>query len=97
MSDHPFCVLQADWVTDEKAQAAQQFIDFLLSKPAQEKALLQYGFRPADQTIPLDQAGSPFQRYAANGVQIDAGPLVELPSGSTLQTLLDFWSRNVQP
>jgi ABC-type Fe3+ transport system substrate-binding protein len=97
MSDHPFCVLQADWVTVEKAQAAQQFIDFLLSKSAQEKALLQYGFRPADETIPLDQVGSPFQRYAANGVRIDAGPLVDLPSGSTLQTLLDFWSRNVQP
>jgi ABC-type sulfate transport system substrate-binding protein len=97
MSDHPFCVLQADWVTDEKAKAAQQFIDYLLSKPAQEKALLEYGFRPADRTTPLDQAGSPFQRYAANGVQLDAGPLVELPSGSTLQTLLDFWSRNVQP
>jgi len=97
MSDHPFCVLQAEWVTDEKAKAAQQFIDFLLSKPAQEKALLQYGFRPADQTIPLDQAGSPFQRYAANGVRVDPGQLVELPSGSALQTLLDFWSRNAQP
>jgi ABC-type sulfate transport system substrate-binding protein len=96
MSDHPFCVLQADWVTPEKAQASKQFVDFLLSKSVQEKALLQYGFRPADQTIPLDQAGSPFQRYAANGVRIDPGQLVELPSGSTLQTLLDFWSRNIQ-
>jgi ABC-type sulfate transport system substrate-binding protein len=96
MSDHPFCVLQAEWVTDEKTKAAQQFIDFLLSKSAQEKALLQYGFRPADQTIPLDQVGNPFQRYAANGVRIDAGKMVDLPSGSTLQTLLDFWSRNIQ-
>lgn len=96
MSDHPFCVLQAEWVTSEKAQASKLFIDFLLGKPAQEKALLQYGFRPADQTIPLDQTGSPFQRYAANGVRIDVGPLVELPGGSTLQTLLDFWSRNIQ-
>jgi ABC-type Fe3+ transport system substrate-binding protein len=96
LSDHPFCVLQAEWVTDEKTKAAQQFIDFLLSKSAQEKALLQYGFRPADQTIPLDQVGSPFQRYAANGVRIDAGQMVELPSGSTLQTLLDLWSRNIQ-
>jgi ABC-type glycerol-3-phosphate transport system substrate-binding protein len=89
-------VLQADWVTPEKAQASKQFVDFLLSKSVQEKALLQYGFRPADQTIPLDQVGNPFQRYAANGVRIDAGKMVDLPSGSTLQTLLDFWSRNIQ-
>ncbi len=96
MSDHPFCVLQADWVTPEKAQASRQLIDFLLGKPAQQKALLQYGFRPSDPSTPLDQAGSPFQRYAANGVRMDAGKMVELPSGNTLQTLLDFWSRNVK-
>jgi ABC-type Fe3+ transport system substrate-binding protein len=97
MSDHPFCVLQADWVTPEKTQAAQQFIDFLLGKSAQEKALLKYGFRPSDSTIPLNQAGSPFQQYAANGVRTDIGQLVALPDGNTLQTLLDFWSRNVKP
>jgi ABC-type molybdate transport system substrate-binding protein len=96
MSDHPFCVIQADWVTAEKAQAAKQFIDFLLGKSAQEKALLKYGFRPSDPAIPLDQADSPFQRYAANGVRTDAGKMVDLPNGNTLQTLLDFWSRNVK-
>ncbi|HTP06659.1 MAG TPA: substrate-binding domain-containing protein [Anaerolineae bacterium] len=97
MSDHPFCVLQADWVTPEKTQAAQQFIDFLLGKSAQEKALLKYGFRPSDSTISLNQAGSPFQQYAANGVRTDVGQLVALPDGNTLQTLLDFWSRNIKP
>ncbi len=46
-SDHPFAVLQADWVTAAKKTSAQVFRDFLLSPQAQRKAL-QYGFRPAN-------------------------------------------------
>jgi ABC-type molybdate transport system substrate-binding protein len=96
-SDHPFCVLQADWVTPEKAQAAQFFIDYLLSKPAQEVALIKYGFRPVDASIPIEQPGSPFVKYAANGLRSNLAdvPVVEVPEGSVLNTLLEFWSRAI--
>jgi len=96
-SDHPFCILQADWVTPDKAKAAQLFIDYLTSRPVQEIALLKYGFRPVDKTIPLDQPGSPFQRYTADGFRTDLSglPTVETPPGDVLNTLLDFWSRNM--
>jgi ABC-type Fe3+ transport system substrate-binding protein len=97
MSDHPFCVLQAEWVKPDQAQAAQQFVDYLLSQPAQEKALIKYGFRPTDQAITLDQPAGPFQRFAANGLTINLPPQIDLPPGDALNTLLDFWSRNVQP
>lgn len=96
MSDHPFCILQADWVTPDKAAAARIFIDYLIQAPAQEAALLSYGFRPADASIPLDQTGSPFLRYAGNGLQINLPPQVEIPSGGVLDTLLNFWILNVQ-
>jgi Ca-activated chloride channel family protein len=100
MSDHPFCILQnageADWVTPQKARAAQMFLEFLTSTEIQELALLEHGFRPVDPSISLDQAASPLQAYAANGLRIDLPPEVEVPSGDVLQTLLDFWSRNVQ-
>jgi hypothetical protein len=96
MSDHPFCVLQAEWVTPLEARAAQMFVDFLTGSQMQELALLQHGFRPVDRDIPLDQPGSPFQRYAANGLRIDLPPEVETPLGSVLNTLLDFWTRNVE-
>ena len=98
LSDHPFCVLSAAWVTPEKAQAAQVFMDYLLSQPVQEKALLQHGFRPVDKTIPLDQPGSPFSSsdpVGDIGLQVDLPPQVELPPGDVLNTLLDFWSRSV--
>jgi hypothetical protein len=96
LSDHPFCVLQAEWVTPQEARAAQMFVDFLTGPEMQEVALLQHGFRPVDRDISLDQAGSPFQRYAANGLRIDLPPEVETPPGSVLNTMLDFWTRNVE-
>jgi hypothetical protein len=96
LSDHPFCVLQAEWVTPQEARAAQMFVDFLTGQEMQELALLQHGFRPVDRDISLDQAGSPFQRFAANGLRIDLPPGVETPPGNVLNTLLDFWTRNVE-
>jgi ABC-type Fe3+ transport system substrate-binding protein len=96
MSDHPFCVLDAEWVTPEKAEAARVFTDFLLSQEAQEKALLDHGFRPVVAGIPLDQAGSPFVAYQDNGIQVGIPPEVEIPPGNVLDTLLNFWSRNIQ-
>ena len=95
MSDHPFCVLNADWVKPDQAKAAQVFVDYLLSQPAQEKALLKYGFRSVDPAITLDRPDSPFVRYTANGLSINLPPQIDLPDGDTLNTLLDFWSRNV--
>jgi ABC-type molybdate transport system substrate-binding protein len=96
-SDHPFCILNADWVAPQQTSAAQLFIDYLTSKPAQQVALMKYGFRPVDISVKLDQAGSPFDQFAANGFRTDlsAIPNVEIPAGNVLNTLKDFWSRNV--
>jgi ABC-type Fe3+ transport system substrate-binding protein len=96
VSDHPFCVLQAEWVTDQKKRAAQTFIAFLLERPIQELALSPYGFRPADPGVALDQPGSPFTRYAGNGLQTNIPPQVAIPDGAVLDTLLTFWIREIQ-
>ena len=80
----------------DHAQAAQKFIDYLTSQPAQSVALLKYGFRPTLSSVGLDQPGSPFQQYADNGFKIDLPQQVAIPAGSVLNTLLDFWSRNVK-
>ncbi len=95
-SDHPFCVVNADWVTPEKQRAAQIFLDYLLSRPAQEAAFLKYGFRPVDASIQLDQPGSPFLQYADNGIKLDVPPEAETPPGDVLNSLLEFWTRNVR-
>ena len=51
-SDHPVGIVQRDWVTPERKEAAQLYVDFLLQKEQQEKAL-RYGFRPGLESVPL--------------------------------------------
>ncbi|MGD2039236.1 MAG: substrate-binding domain-containing protein [Anaerolineae bacterium] len=96
LSDHPFCIVQGEWVTAEKARAAAVFVDFVTGREIQELAL-EHGFRPVDREISLEQEGSPFQRSAVSGLRTDLPPEVEVPAGNVLSTLLDFWARNVQP
>ncbi len=96
MSDHPFCVLEGDWVEPQRARAAALFVDYLRSRPAQEAAL-RYGFRPVDPAVPLDGPASPLTQYQGNGLRRDLPPQVELPAGSVLDALLDLWTRQVRP
>lgn len=60
LSDHPFVVPNAPWMTASKKAAAQRLGDYLLDGPQQQKAL-HYGFRPAQSgtnglSAPLDDA-----------------------------------------
>ncbi|HEY0738342.1 MAG TPA: substrate-binding domain-containing protein [Herpetosiphonaceae bacterium] len=94
-SNHPYVVLEADWVTDEKREAARQFGDFLLSRAQQEKAV-QLGFRPALSGVTLEGPGSPFTRNASAGVQLDVPTLVEVPPADVLNALLEASTRAAQ-
>jgi ABC-type sulfate transport system substrate-binding protein len=96
LSDHPFCVMRADWVTPEEAQAAQLFLDFLTGSEMQQLAL-RFGFRPVDDSVSLAGADSPFPRYEANGVRLDLPDGATVPPGNVLNTMLEFWARNVRP
>jgi len=95
MSDHPFCIINAEWVSPQQAEAARLFINYLTSHDAQQIALMQYGFRPVDPSVAINQTGSPFAAQKVSGLKVDLPPEVELPPGNVLNTLLDFWTRNV--
>ena len=86
-SDHPYVILRGDWVTAEQNAAALAFRDFLLSRPAQEKALAA-GIRPADTSIALTDSligpargADPFQPQT----------VLEIPSAETTAALLETW------
>ncbi|MGB9723474.1 MAG: extracellular solute-binding protein [Chloroflexia bacterium] len=86
-SDHPYVILRGEWVDPDRQAAALAFREFLLSRPAQEKALL-LGFRPSDTSIPLqnsllgpDLGVDPFQPQT----------VLEVPSAKTLEALLEVW------
>lgn len=52
-ADHPYCILDnADWVTEEQAEAAQIFLDYLLEREQQEMAIDNY-LRPLNTNIAL--------------------------------------------
>ena len=88
-SDHPWSVLDADWVTDEKKEAAAKLLEFLKAKPQQEAAMAA-GFRPADPGIAM---GAPLD--AAHGVDPkEPQTLLEVPDGPTLGGVVAAWERN---
>lgn len=91
-SNHPYAVLNAPWVTPEQKDAAGLFETFLLDKPQQLKAL-EYGFRPADPSIPLT---APLN--AEHGVDI-AQPktILEIPSAAVITGIEALWRENKKP
>jgi Ca-activated chloride channel family protein len=88
-SDHPYSILDADWVTADDKAAAQQFLAFLKTKPMQQRALA-LGFRPADSSIAI---GAPID--APHGVDAkQPETLLDLPQGEVLAHLLEVWRQN---
>jgi len=87
-AEHPFSVLDGDWVSAEAREAAGALLAFLRARPAQEQALA-LGFRPVDPEIAI---GAPID--AAHGVDPkQPQTLLEVPDGAALEALLAAWRR----
>jgi ABC-type Fe3+ transport system substrate-binding protein len=97
-SDHPYAVLDAPWVSPEQRQAAGLFRDFLLGTDMQTLAMNQFGFRPANLSVPinLSDPNNPFTRYASYGITYDVAQQVEVPPGDVLDTLIELWRRDMK-
>lgn len=92
VSDHPYAILNGEWVSADQKEAALRFRDFLLSPEIQELAL-QFGFRPANTQVGFDSPDSPFDQYAVYGIQRDIPSVVEVPQAQVLNELIAFWHR----
>jgi Ca-activated chloride channel family protein len=91
-SNHPYAILNAPWVDAEQRAAAEIFEAYLLDRPQQERAI-QYGFRPADPSIPLT---SPLD--AQHGVDINQpATVLEVPSAEAISAVQDLWSQVKKP
>ena len=85
-SDHPVGIVQRPWVTPERQEGAKLYIDYLLSRPVQEKAV-SYGFRPS---LPEIALGAPFD--LAHGVDPkEPKTVLEEPSAEILNATLSLW------
>src|SRR5499427_7524515 len=87
-SDHPIGIVERDWVTPERRDAAKLYIQYLLQRPQQEKAI-SYGFRPGSVDVPL---ASPID--ASHGVDPkEPKTTLEVPSVPVMDAILSLWQQ----
>ena len=67
------------------AEAAKDYILFLLARPQQEKAMA-HGFRPSDTAIPIDDLFKPELGVAARG-----GQLLAYPNSQMIKEIRAVW------
>jgi len=91
-SDHPMGIVEREWVTPERREAAKIYIQFLLDKPQQQRAI-SYGFRPGSVDVPLAE---PID------VQHGADPkepktTLEVPAVPVIDRILKLWQQEKKP
>jgi Ca-activated chloride channel family protein len=87
-SDHPIGIVERDWVTPEHREAAKIYIQYLLQRPQQEKAIT-YGFRPGAVDVPL---AAPIDE--AHGVDPqEPKTTLEVPSVPVIDSILNLWQQ----
>ncbi len=85
-SDHPIGIVEREWVTPAHREAAKVYIQYLLQRPQQEKAIT-YGFRPGAVDVPL---AAPIDE--AHGVNPqEPKTTLEVPSVAVMDAILKLW------
>ncbi len=84
---HPVAILKEDWMTPEKEAACREYIEFLLSEEAQNKAM-EMGLRPIRTDIAMAEPFTP-----ENGVQekVASDLAFRVPEESVLRRIRDLW------
>lgn len=92
-ADHPYAVLNAEWVSAEQRQAARLLLDFLMAAE-QQRTILSIGFRPGNLDIGLD--GSPVS--TANGADPQQPKtLLAVPDARILALARNAWTLTKKP
>jgi hypothetical protein len=91
-NEHPYYILDAPWSGPAQREAAQRFLDFLLSEPIQRRALA-HGFRPGNPAVPVRFPESPLVRYGAQGLTIDLPRVCEPPRAEIVYDLMASFRR----
>lgn len=85
--EHPFGIVNADWVTQDQKDGAALFTQYVLAAPQQE-IIMAEGFRPVNQNVKLA-----FPFVAENGVTPE-GPktVLDVPSADVIIGIQESWS-----
>jgi Ca-activated chloride channel family protein len=85
--DDPFIVMAS--ATSAEQQAAEQFFNFLLT-PESQKLAMTYGFRPANNNVPLADPVSPAFGVSAEGPQ----NTLPIPPADVIVAAKNTWAQN---
>ena len=88
-SEHPYCILDTEWVSDQQAEAAEIFRDYLLN-PAQQALAIDNYLRPVDQSIPLHPPIA-IEDGTDPRVAKDDVPALESPSAEVAEAVKDLF------
>lgn len=85
--EHPYGIVNADWVTPEQREAARIFTDYVLTENVQ-KLVMEQGFRPANPEVEL---AYPF--VEENGVTPE-GPktILDVPAPEVVNAIQQSWA-----
>ncbi len=88
-SDHPFCILNSNWISAKQRYVAEEFLKFLKETRTVESAM-KYGFRPINSSITLDPE---VFNYEKNGIAYNITvPELNAPKdGDVLLRIPDLW------
>jgi Ca-activated chloride channel family protein len=86
--EHPFAIVNANWVTPEQRDAARVFTDFVLL-PENQELIMAQGFRPANPDVPL---GFPIEE--SNGVTTNVNDItvLEVPEPEVIAAIQESWA-----
>jgi serine/threonine protein kinase len=100
LSNHPFAIFQAPWVTPEQQAAALQFRNFLLDVSQQRRAV-QNGFRPSNPNVQISDkaiANNPFAQLPRlspkHTFDAQTDQLAFFPDGEVVNALIKLWEMN---
>lgn len=93
--EHPYCVLDADWVSDQQREAAAIFLDYLLD-PAQQALAIDNYLRPVDASIPL-HAPLALENGTDPRVTTATVPHLESPSSEVANAVKDVFHQTKKP
>jgi Ca-activated chloride channel family protein len=93
LSDHPFVILNAPWVSEYQKFASSQYLFYLLQESNQDKAQ-EYGFRPANPNVPLNAEVFNEQNGVAFEIKV---PTYRPMSGEAMNALFTIWDEVKNP
>jgi Ca-activated chloride channel family protein len=88
-SEHPYCILDADWVSEQQTEAAEIFRDYLLDPEQQALAIDNY-LRPRDPGIPL-HAPLSLENGTDPRVTTNDVPALESPTAEVAEAVKDVF------